>query len=67
MYKKFTFDKCLMKAVSSPHLFNKALTVTIPIDEIKKARIVIASMHQVFTPGLEPAFADKPVSLLIKS
>ena len=56
-----------MKAVSSPHLFNKALPVTTPIDEIKKARIVIASMHQVFAPGLESAFADKPVSLFIKS
>ena len=57
-----------MKAVSFPHLFNEALPVTIPIDEIKKkARIVIASMHQVFTPGLESAFADKPVSLLVKS
>ena len=56
-----------MKAVSFPHLFNEAFPVTIPIDEIKKARIVIASMHQVFTPGLESAFADKPVNLLVKS
>ena len=56
-----------MKAVSFPHLFNEAFPVTIPIDEIKKARIFIASMHQVFTPGLESAFADKPVNLLVKS
>ena len=63
----YTSNKWLMKAVSFPQFFNGSLTVIIPIIVLCEAQIINGFIPQAFTPGLESAFTDKPMSLFIKS